>query len=270
MSEGVRISDVVTGAGTVAEKSCQVSVRLLGTLNRGAVFLDTTRNKDATWLDLSSRECIAGLRQGILGMQVGGRRELVISPHLGYGAAGLPGTVPPDAVLKITVELLEVQPAGVSVHSNPQFGRHLYFFWPGESALGRPLLQFGLYEDGRCGLTLTMPFPGCTWRHVRNRSIEQSLAAEETAELFREIESMPQRHPGNCRANDDLWADPSEKANSVTRDGKTNTPCVTLGIQSGSAFSVYFSLLQDDPVFLDSRICRQVMSMRKELEKPAV
>ena len=270
MSEGVKITDLVVGDGTCAEKSSQVSVRLSGKLNRGDVFLDTSRQKEPMWLDLASRECIAGIRQGIIGMQVGGKRELIISPHLAYGAAGLPGTVPPAAVLKVTVELLEVQPAGASVHSSLQRGRHLYFFWPGESAFGRPRLQLVLYDDGRCGLSLTIPFPGCTWRHVRNRSIEQSLTPEETAELFREIESMPQFHPEGCRTNDDLWADPSEKANSVTRDGKTNTPCVTLGISSGGEFTVYFSLLQDDPVFLSSRIHRQVMSMREELEKRAV
>jgi peptidylprolyl isomerase len=40
---------------------------------------------------------------------VGGRRCLVISPHLAYGAAGVPGVIPPNTVVIMEVELLDVQ-----------------------------------------------------------------------------------------------------------------------------------------------------------------
>jgi FKBP-type peptidyl-prolyl cis-trans isomerase len=54
-------------------------------------------------IDLGRRESIAGLRYGIPGMRVGGTREIVISPHLAYRAAGIPGRIPANALLRCEV-----------------------------------------------------------------------------------------------------------------------------------------------------------------------
>jgi hypothetical protein len=51
-----------------------------------------------------------GLFYGIEGMRVGGRRVLTISPHLAFGERGIPGTIPPNAVLKVEVTVLEELP----------------------------------------------------------------------------------------------------------------------------------------------------------------
>jgi peptidylprolyl isomerase len=88
MSSDVEFNDVVTGRGAIAERDSQVVVHVRGALNRGEVFMDT-RQGEPLRIELQKRDCIAGLRYGIVGMQVGGRRELVIGPHLGSLLSGL-------------------------------------------------------------------------------------------------------------------------------------------------------------------------------------
>lgn len=51
---------------------------------------------------------IAGWDQGVEGMKVGGRRELVIPPSLAYGSAGAPPAIAPNETLVFVVDLVEV------------------------------------------------------------------------------------------------------------------------------------------------------------------
>lgn len=103
----VRVDDLQIGEGEEARRGCLVTVRYEGFLRPGERFGGGTET-----IDLGRRETIAGLRYGIEGMRVGGRRRITVGPHLAYGAAGVPGVIPPDAVLAFDVELLEVLPAG--------------------------------------------------------------------------------------------------------------------------------------------------------------
>ena len=246
--------DITLGTGSPAEKDSQVIVHVRGTLNRGEVFLDTRQGQQPLRIELRHRECIAGLRYGIVGMRVGGRREIIVSPHLGYGDEGLPGKVPPNAVLRFDVELLEVRKSGTFKQDDWPPGKRIYFFSPGESKFNVPRIQFGLEDSGRCGLFWTLPREGTTWRHAKPRSSEQQLSESETVALFKEVASLPHAHPDACLSNEQLWADASEKANSVTRDSQTNTACVTIGIQERGDWQCYYSLRKTDPVLLQSRL----------------
>ena len=70
------------------------------------------RENDQVFIDhistLGKRQAIAGIEKAIVGMRVGGFRKVRVSPHLAYGNRGLPGLVPPDAVLDISIWLRDV------------------------------------------------------------------------------------------------------------------------------------------------------------------
>lgn len=100
----VKFEELKNGDGRVALRNTVVRIRYSGYLSRGDLF-----QKDVKYtIDLSRREVIAGLRYGIEGMREGGRRRIRVSPHLGYGEGGVPGIIPPNALLIFDVELLEV------------------------------------------------------------------------------------------------------------------------------------------------------------------
>ena len=109
---GLVTQDVAVGSGASAQSGDTVEVNYTGQLETGAVF-DTSVGRAPYTFVLGAGAVIAGWEQGLLGMQVGGKRLLVIPPSLGYGATGY-GPIPPDATLIFEVELLSIKKGGVA------------------------------------------------------------------------------------------------------------------------------------------------------------
>lgn len=86
------------------------------------------------------------------------------------------------------------------------------------------------------------------------KNIEQRVKVEAAAALFQEASEMPQRFPDACFSNDALWADTSEKANSITRDVQTGTRCVAIGVQEKGQWLCYYSMREVSDAFVGSRI----------------
>lgn len=82
MTSGIKIKEIVLGTGTIAERPKIAVVHVRAFLNRGDEFWNTYGDGKPVILHLSERNEIPGLLKGIEGMRVGGKRELVVSPHL--------------------------------------------------------------------------------------------------------------------------------------------------------------------------------------------
>ena len=105
---GLYIRDLVVGTGTTAIAGARLNVHYVGSLPGGFVFDDNVAGQDAPFqFVLGAGSVIRGWEEGLVGMQVGGRRQLVIPARLGYGATGS-GNIPPNSILVFTVDLVSI------------------------------------------------------------------------------------------------------------------------------------------------------------------
>jgi peptidylprolyl isomerase len=103
------VTDLIKGNGTAATSGRTVTVNYVGVLYSNGKQFDSSwsRNQPFT-TPLTAGSVIPGWVQGIQGMRVGSRRELIIPPSLGYGKTGSPPTIPPNSTLVFVVDLLSV------------------------------------------------------------------------------------------------------------------------------------------------------------------
>ena len=109
LPDGLQYLDIKVGTGKTAEKGSTVTVNYTGWLTNGKMF-DTSVGKTPFTVDhLGNAPVIKGWNEGIVGMKVGGKRQLRIPGDLAYGSQCYPGLIPPNATLIFDVELLNVK-----------------------------------------------------------------------------------------------------------------------------------------------------------------
>ncbi|WP_020669036.1 FKBP-type peptidyl-prolyl cis-trans isomerase [Amycolatopsis nigrescens] len=107
------VTDLTVGDGKEATAGDVVSVHYVG------ISFSTGEQFDASWdrgeplrFPLGGGRVIPGWDQGVAGMKVGGRRQLVIPPHLAYGDSGAGDVIKPGETLIFVVDLVDVTAAG--------------------------------------------------------------------------------------------------------------------------------------------------------------
>ncbi len=103
------VTDVTTGEGAEATSGANVSVHYVGVAHSTGEEFDASYNRGTPLqFRLGIGQVIEGWDRGVEGMRVGGRRQLVIPPHLGYGDRGAGGVIKPGETLIFVVDLLDV------------------------------------------------------------------------------------------------------------------------------------------------------------------
>ena len=106
---GLRYKFINKGDGKKAEVGKTVSVHYSGQLENGKVFDSSYNRKKPIEFPLGQGHVIEGWDEGIALLQVGDKARFVIPPHIGYGARGAGGVIPPNATLIFDVELMDVK-----------------------------------------------------------------------------------------------------------------------------------------------------------------
>ena len=108
MPSGVLFRDLTVGNGPLARDGAFVSVYYVGQLMNGTQFDAAIPNDPPLRFQIGAHRVIRGWEDGVNGMRVGGKRQLIIPPELAYGSRGM-GPIPPNARLVFTIEVVRVE-----------------------------------------------------------------------------------------------------------------------------------------------------------------
>lgn len=112
----LKIVDLTPGAGDGAKTGDTVLVNYTGWLYEGGkrtTQFDSSlgAGREPFVLTIGRTSVIRGWTQGLVGMKVGGKRQLIIPPDLAYGPGGRPPVIPPNSTLEFEIELLKITKA---------------------------------------------------------------------------------------------------------------------------------------------------------------
>ena len=107
MNGELKIEDLVLGSGKAAVKGALITTQYRGWLEDGTEFDSSYSRGKPFQCVIGTGRVIQGWDQGLMGMQVGGKRKLWVPAHLGYGERQV-GSIPPNSNLVFEIELLEV------------------------------------------------------------------------------------------------------------------------------------------------------------------
>ena len=86
-----------------------VVVHYTGTLTDGTPFDSSHERKEPIAFPLGRSAVIKGWDEGIAQLGIGDSAVLIVPPHLGYGARGAGGVIPPNATLVFVVTLIDIK-----------------------------------------------------------------------------------------------------------------------------------------------------------------
>ncbi len=105
----LEVKELEEGSGAEAKSGDEVTVQYVGVNYKNGKEFDSSWSRNEPFsFTLGAGEVIPGWDEGVEGMKVGGRRELIIPPELAYGETGAPPAIGPNETLVFVIDLLEV------------------------------------------------------------------------------------------------------------------------------------------------------------------
>ena len=99
----------IKGDGVKIVNHSKIKVHYIGKLQDGTKFDSSYDRNQPFSFQIGLRQVIDGWEKGLIGMQVGGKRTLIIPPELAYGERGAGELIPPNATLIFDIEIIEVK-----------------------------------------------------------------------------------------------------------------------------------------------------------------
>lgn len=107
--KALKVIDLKQGTGAPVKAGDQLTVNYVGVVYKTGKQFDASYDSGQPFpFQLGGGMVIPGWDKGVVGMKVGGRRQLIIPPVLAYGAQGSPPKIPPNAALIFDIDLLKV------------------------------------------------------------------------------------------------------------------------------------------------------------------
>ena len=106
----LEVIDLREGDGEQAEAGRTAIVHYVGVAFSSGEEFDASYDRGEPFaFPVGGGRVIAGWDQGVVGMKIGGRRQLTIPPHLGYGERGAGGVIGPGETLIFVVDLVDLR-----------------------------------------------------------------------------------------------------------------------------------------------------------------
>jgi FKBP-type peptidyl-prolyl cis-trans isomerase len=106
--DGLYYRDLEEGTGPIIRGKVDLKVHYTGWLTNGVKFDGNSNDDPPISVPLGRGRVLKGWDEGLVGMRVGGRRQLIVPPSLGYGSESA-GLIPPDATLVFDIHVLSMK-----------------------------------------------------------------------------------------------------------------------------------------------------------------
>jgi hypothetical protein len=256
MTKEIEIKDLIVGTGAEATKQSVVVANIREFLRRGDEVSHSPLFGTRHIIDLGRRESIAGLLKGIPGMRVGGVREIIISPHLAYGEAGIPGKIPANALLRCEVELLEIREHSGLLPQDWMPGKILMLRHCRDADDEQSNWSFNVHEGGNSSFNFFRRLLCNQQKKPRVSQISIRLVSEDSERLIQQAMDLPNQMVENCAAWDSGFID--NTGGAVIRDSRTGARCMVVHIMESGENLCLFGVHEDSRKFLESAFYKHI------------